>query len=299
MIEFNLTDNDFEDLRKTGFHFQMTFKDYNGRILLNIPHSHEFYEATYIINGHCKQIINNIPYECTDGDLTVLLPGDTHYFENKNINAAVMCLSISKSIVEQYFHISSIFKDALTSPDISRIVKLSSAQKSILISLCSSDFSIVNISPSQLERLKIILLNIIQFFSLNNLENNKNSQNGMKIARLNDALMQMTLPENIKGGMDALIRITNFSHSHLWRVFKENYDMTPHEYISKLRTQYAYELIALSDFSFEEIAEKVGYSSISHFNKVITKFYGKPPSVIRKNAYNSSHSSSKEPPTNH
>lgn len=283
---YTLVETDFEDLKQTGFHFQMTYNDYDERILLNAPHSHAFYEVVYIINGYCIQNINNKSYRCVGGDMTVLMPGDIHYFESSQKNTAVMCLSIAEKMIEPFLKLSDIFMTAFHLKNINRIVKLTEAQNAVILSLCSSELSIMNYSQIKLEKIKVLLFNIIQFFSLNNMPDTDSPYRDSKISHLNDILLQMTLPKNIKEGMNALIKLTNFSHSYLCKLFKEEYNITPHQYITNLKMQHAYELIMFSDNSFEEIAEKVGYSSLSHFSKAITKFYNQTPSSIRKSRKN-------------
>lgn len=283
MDSYVLLDEYIEELKTTGLYFQMSYNDYSGRILLkNALHSHSFYEIVYIIDGACVQNINNESRNCVSGDLTVLLPGDWHYFESSKENTAVLCLSVSERIMKHFIGLSDIFYSTFHSDNINRVVKLNSSQQSIMSSISSSIYTTFNDSKMQQEKTKILLLNIIQFFSLNNMVDASKTSKDATISHFNNALLQMSIPENIKEGMPALIKLTNFSHSHLCRIFKEKYNMTPHQYIFNLKMEYAYELIINTELSFDEIAEKIGYSSFSHFNKSVTKYYNKTPHAIRK-----------------
>jgi len=95
-------------------------------------------------------------------------------------------------------------------------------------------------------------------------------------------LIEMQLQENLAEGVSAFLRISNFSYSHLCRLTKCYLNMTPGEYILSLRLQLAYEMISWGDESYEEICEKIGFSSFSHFCKLIREHYGMTPAMVRK-----------------
>ena len=57
--------------------------------------------------------------------------------------------------------------------------------------------------------------------------------------------------------------------------------MMPGEFITSLRLQYAYEMIKWGSERYEEISEKVRFSSFSHFSKLIRQRYGMTPAQIR------------------
>lgn len=54
-------------------------------------------------------------------------------------------------------------------------------------------------------------------------------------------------------------------------------------YITRLRMEYAADLLANSDISISEISEKIGYASVSHFIKLFKDAYGITPDNYRKN----------------
>ena len=68
------------------------------------------------------------------------------------------------------------------------------------------------------------------------------------------------------------------NHNKLIRGFKEVFEMTPFEYLSKIRLQKAAGLIAGRHCTVTEAAVSVGYSNLSHFAKIFRREYGMPPS---------------------
>ena len=88
--------------------------------------------------------------------------------------------------------------------------------------------------------------------------------------------------ENLHNGIEAMVRLSNYSQTHLARMMKKYYNTTPKHYINELRLQKAYDCIILTQKSIEIIAEELGFNSYSHFNKIFkTRFYI-TPGALRK-----------------
>lgn len=81
--------------------------------------------------------------------------------------------------------------------------------------------------------------------------------------------------EDIK--LQTLARCCNLSETHFRRLFVEYMNMTPIEYINLVRIQQAQELIRRKQWSMEEIAERVGYTAVSTFNRNFKKIIGTSP----------------------
>ena len=96
------------------------------------------------------------------------------------------------------------------------------------------------------------------------------------------ALNEMRKSSNLREGVNALERLTRYSRAQLCRLIKKYYNMTPQEYIAEIRLNFAYNMIKFSNMDYESIAEKVGYSSISHFYKKFRARYQTTPAELRK-----------------
>ena len=103
---------------------------------------------------------------------------------------------------------------------------------------------------------------------------------------LQSLLSQMNTPENIEEGLPALLRFSGFSHGHLCRIMKQELGVTPTQYITNLRLQYAANLLATTDYDILSISVQLGFSSLSHFITIFKKKFGMPPSKYRA-AHNS------------
>jgi YesN/AraC family two-component response regulator len=72
------------------------------------------------------------------------------------------------------------------------------------------------------------------------------------------------------------------SKCYLSRIFKEITGFTVNEYINITRIKRAQQLLEQSDFNITEIADIVGYESITYFEKVFKKYLETSPLKYRK-----------------
>lgn len=74
------------------------------------------------------------------------------------------------------------------------------------------------------------------------------------------------------------------SRSQLYRIFKENFSVSPVEYLSDFRIKQACQLLKTTSLSINVIANSVGFSDYMYFSKVFHKKIGVSPSkYIKKN----------------
>ncbi len=85
---------------------------------------------------------------------------------------------------------------------------------------------------------------------------------------------QYTIPQ--------LANLCNISESYLYILFKKALGITPIQMKHKLQSSKADLLLKTTDLSIDEIAERVGYSSASHFRKVFHSRFNDSPKAIRK-----------------
>ncbi|OME99661.1 hypothetical protein BK124_08750 [Paenibacillus amylolyticus] len=85
--------------------------------------------------------------------------------------------------------------------------------------------------------------------------------------------------------IDQMARVAGLSVNHFIRTFKRQLNMTPIEYILKLRMAKAKQLLFSSD-KIKDIAEQVGYKDEHYFSRVFKKNEGIAPTLYMKNKVN-------------
>jgi len=80
---------------------------------------------------------------------------------------------------------------------------------------------------------------------------------------------------------NSLSRHFNYSASHITKVFRDEYNLTPKQYATQLLLQKA-ALLLNEDLSINEISQDLCFSSPENFSRFFKNFYGCSPSEYRK-----------------
>jgi len=79
-----------------------------------------------------------------------------------------------------------------------------------------------------------------------------------------------------------IARESNYSAFHFCRLFKNQTGVTCTKYISIRRVEKAKDLLRRTNLSVSEICFDVGFSSITHFQRVFKKLEGMSPSEYKQ-----------------
>ncbi len=85
---------------------------------------------------------------------------------------------------------------------------------------------------------------------------------------------KLTVPE--------LAAAVNVSASQLTALFQEYLGVAPAKYITRIRLEESKTLLANRQLSVGDVSRQLGYSSIQHFSKQFSAWFGYPPSVCAK-----------------
>ena len=74
----------------------------------------------------------------------------------------------------------------------------------------------------------------------------------------------------------------NLSPYHFLRVYKQTFQETPHEFLTRLRIERAKTLLARGNHNVTEACFEVGFSSVGSFSTLFTNRVGLSPSEYRR-----------------
>ncbi|MGB7401614.1 MAG: AraC family transcriptional regulator [Arcobacter sp.] len=101
-----------------------------------------------------------------------------------------------------------------------------------------------------------------------------------KISRVIDYIV-----ENIeqKIDLDEMAKLADMSVNNFHKLFKQAMNDTPIQYIKKIRLEKAKQLIAYNNnMKVIEASNAVGYDNVSQFSREFKRYFGHPPSTIKK-----------------
>nr|WP_275900844.1 AraC family transcriptional regulator [Paenibacillus periandrae] len=77
----------------------------------------------------------------------------------------------------------------------------------------------------------------------------------------------------------------NFSIDYLTKCLKKHTDLTPLQYLNRIRMLKARDLLEHSELSLREISSHVGISDMNYFFRLFRKHIGMPPAKYRASFY--------------
>lgn len=268
-----ILDSDYMDMD-----IGMAYRFLDDKTVLTEFHDHNYYEYFIITSGTIVHEVNGEAQNLKTGDMVFIRPSDNHKYSIADDNHFKM-INISFSTrhfdrLKSYFE-SSVLDKMLNSPE-PPVIALSPTQVTTL----KKKHYLLNVGTDKnvhLIQLKTLLVDVFEHFIT---EYEQQSQNNSK-KWLKSVLLQMNTPENIEEGLPALIRYSGFSHGHLCRIMKQEFGVTPSQYITNLRLQYASNLLTTTNYDILSISVRLGFSSLSHFITIFKEKYGLTPSKYR------------------
>ena len=212
----------------------------------------------------------SILYYVLGGTAFYSIDGETHRFEKDHLYVLPVNrqFSLWEDPQDKFY---ALYIHAYTSPEIERAVVLKVGEDPFVADL----------------------LQLLRTYS--------SRQNDLWMQKLTDTLLsyifernaetELSLPARIKAYIDAhdvevfksgeLTRSFNYSASHLSKIFKERYDLTPKQYAKQRILQKAVQLLA-EGCSVAEITERLKFSSPENFSRFFKSYYGCPPTAYTK-----------------
>lgn len=231
-----------------------------SRKLSDIYHSHGFFEVCIILNGTATELFNGQKRHLTEGTVTILKPDEVHCFLDQSEQLKLICLSVESG---EALRLMDAFGVKLPQTEIVFEVGNSVSRITNTVSLASDE-----------HHYKLLFSQILTLF----LDSQKHDVPYI----LKTAVLGMQRFENMQQGVPKLVELSGYSRSHLTRLVRKYYNVSLQALVTRLRLDAAYNEVVFSKNSVEDIAYKVGYSSVSHFHKSFKKTFGTTPAVLRK-----------------
>ncbi len=222
----------------------------------------EFYEMSYYLSGNGSVNINDTEYPIEPGYVRFVRPGDrvysTPHFSCLTVNFE---LSSSNGFVEERIF-SDIEPYFYAGNDTEGMF-----QKIIENSYKGTDENYL----AQLSELMLILYRLCRI-----------SKKSGYPSEVEKCIRYMDENFASKVTLKQLGELSGYSAIHLHRMFLQSTGYTPHSYLTGIRIRHAKDLLADKSLTLEDISQKCGFSSLSHFKTVFKQHAGKTPGAFRR-----------------
>lgn len=244
-------------------------------------HNHDYWEFLLVIQGSYKHTLNRKTELLPNHTALLLHPhSDYHCFRNAESSTKHLVIRIRIPLMQQICAtFSDDFYERLIQQKKCRIFFNDAQIQKITnyVSLIRND----NSPMSSALYINFLLAYILEkIFSQNNFFNNSKPQ------WLTDLFLKINEPNNLHWTVNDVVKNTPFSHPHLLRLFKQYENCTLIDYLTKIKMEHACNFLIYSNMSIVSIAQTLGYSDSSNFNRTFKKTYHMTPSQYKHKNFN-------------
>lgn len=223
----------------------------------------DFIQLYWCVKGELRFLHPAGNFTLYADDVCYLFPGDYHDVTVTSRTADFFWLTIDRKSSPSLIKLFNLERAAhyAGSCPVEKFLKIQSNIKSESIKaelLCSAtayDIILLSQNPTELDKINNIIAKFDYYVNKNFSDPN------------------MTV--------EMIAKFCNVHRTTLFRIIRQDKKMSPKEYITKLRLEYAVKLLRSTTDTIQEIADASGFSDAGYFSKVCLEKLGKLPSSIR------------------
>lgn len=251
------------------------------------PHVQKYYEIIYFLKGSRDIWVGDNLYSCSDGDIIVVNPNEPH-----------RGVARTAGLLDRYF--LHIYPDAfdmigdsselLMSCFLNRpfcknnMIRLTPGKSEKIRNLFSDIINTAQGCTSKRDKLFVFTKTINMLLLLNEYYENRNNY---LLGERSELIIKILDYININfiyiGNISEIEKKFGVSRSWLWRIFKEQFNMSPKQYILYKRLTHARYLLQCGE-SVTNACMYSGFSDCSHFIKLFRRTFGVTPLNFRNSA---------------
>lgn len=273
-------------MRQLWKHFDIIERDLNldecGIHQFEIGENYEYnayqnFVLHYVAAGEGQFSVNENTYALSEGDGFIVRKGcNVSYMSIDNSPMKNYWVGLSGNLFEEY-----IQRTQLTKADKFKFDNNSNIPK-IIKDICHATLELENQEVNDLfylgkiyQLLYYVMLEFIELKPYSDYE--LNYDNYAEIAQhyiYNNFMNKLTISE--------VAEYIGISRSHLYRCFKDAYNISPQQYITNLRMETSSSLLQDTNDKIKDIAEKVGFPNQLQFSSRFKEYFDVSPSRYRQ-----------------
>lgn len=232
-------------------------------------HYHEFFEIYYLEQGRRQHIIEDSQYILQPDEFIIFPPFVMHHsFEENDVPFRRLLLYFNPEVIQS----PQILR---TLSERSRVYKLPREQSRPIYGLMQQILQEQEGGDLYARQLITLMVNALAVLLVRNSDEAARPEQRNRVTDIINYLHEH-FTEDIT--LDQLANHFYISQYHLCREFKRYTSSTIVQYIHNLRVLHAQRLLQESDYSITEISKRVGFSNVTHFNRVYKSVTGMSPS---------------------
>lgn len=234
--------------------------------------SHPMAELTYVDQGALHSVADGQDLLLKQGDLVIYGPGQWH-MQYADIGVAPRFVTLSFAV--QGAELDPLLNRKFTAPQ--KVVSLLQAMlhEQERMDACSNDIILC-----QLNLLLLLLMREITSPSTGKLQTANAVHSENEIIRQAQQFISSHIREKLS--VPLVARQVDVSPSYLTALFHKNLQISPGEYIRRIKLQESKQMIRENNLNFTEIAAELQYSTVHHFSRQFKEKFGITPTEYAK-----------------
>lgn len=253
-------------------------------------HKHVFFEILYVLSGHCVQYIADTRLELHSGDMCLIAPDTFHAIEPVFDDTIMLNLLIRKSTFLDIFFRSVRDKSQLSYFFLGNMFS-NENMKYLIFHTNDDPYIRTYILDMYIEQIyedeysDSILCGMMMIFFTQLIRRHRKGIELPKNLSENTAWAIPIIDYIAMNYADATLSKTakhfHFSVSYMSKLIKRASGTGFHELLTSVRMQHAHNYLTSTNFTIEQISERLGYSNPETFTRVFSKYYHISPSQYR------------------
>lgn len=231
------------------------------------PGNKNFYVIHYVLKGKGLFKINNKSFTMKKGDVFLICPEDNvFYTPDKYDPWEYLWVSFDGSLVKHFLTNMPFTKDkpyANYEEDLSNYIN-----------------NIISNQGNTTKEKTKMLGHLYLFFSKLMTKNTTPQKRKTYFQTAYEYILSNFNDKDIS--VTQIAEEVNITRGHLYKIFKENLNLSPVEFITKCRIEESLLLLRCTDLPINEIASKTGFKDPYYFSNVFKKSVGTSPLIYRK-----------------
>ena len=246
----------------------------------HLPHVHEKeLELFYVHAGTGQYMVDNRLYPIREGDIVICNAGVLHG-EEPSLVRQIHSYSVAMTGVQMEGLLQNCLIDYKTNPVVScGQLAVHVGQLMQLLYLLSADTAHLGNVCGSLAYSMLLLTQALLNSRARNEAIDEMEQPSVLAHRVRQYLDEHHSEQiTLRAAAERL----HISEYYLAHVFKQEFGIPPMQYVMKRRIGEAQELLMNTELPVAEVADRLGYSSVCHFNAMFKKNVGMPPGKFRQ-----------------
>lgn len=268
------------------------FSFLNMPYMVKIPHSHNFFEITYVMQGSCTFLFEGESATLSAGDISIVSPGSGH-----SLPLEPGCLAIS--IVVRRSTFDTLFGNLLTQKDLvslffrnclygtrrANYLLLKTGNDPMTFHTMQQLVYETNMMDEYSNDCAVSLLNLYLARALRaSSAATLHHYEGYSERDFDFTLVLQYIQQNYRSvTLASLAKAFHFSETYLSKLIRKNLNQSFTDILRTLKMNRAIDYLLNTPMKISEIADAVGYDSVDHFSRTFRKVYGTAPQEYKKN----------------